>query len=469
MDVYRHMNSTTKHFGNMIKSSEKTSEFQSDAYLEYRRRVFQQLAAEYEREKRQQEQENEDEDPNLNNDDDLLHSSCYQNQNDDLKCTVETQPSWDDSDLKSETYITSPVHSYSSHTLPWQKNSIHKSDLTFDDQHRRSTNELNSKETSVPLMNWASFEEQIKRKSGQAESNESIQSNTDSQEVFPTAKQWKGHKNSFQKQKMEREAIRQKLSMENNDHEEFKYGADKPWYQPRFERSYSANNQSLQICYINESCSSGSDDEVSKLEKSDSSRNSSFSPASPMGFGSPRLYGKRYMKQHRSSDVSSHSSSTSSLTMPSPSMASDSTIISHNHHQDLRSGRSKQEELEMEARFQLAQAHQRAKLQAEEDRQKSRTQDKSSLAHRLLSVTLTDDINAKMKSYSLSRQDCQRMTLGQLQLILNDMHSKKQGLNDKLMGLLLARDDLQTEQDAKLVDVEDAKAVMNAVGPETTV
>ena len=39
-------------------------------------------------------------------------------------------------------------------------------------------------------------------------------------------------------------------------------------------------------------------------------------------------------------------------------------------------------------------------------------------------------------------------------------------LNEELMSLLVVRDDLQIEQDAKLVDVEDAKTL---IGPETTV
>ena len=42
-------------------------------------------------------------------------------------------------------------------------------------------------------------------------------------------------------------------------------------------------------------------------------------------------------------------------------------------------------------------------------------------------------------------------------------------LNEELMMQLIARDDLQTEQDAKLIDVEDAKTMLNAMGPETTV
>ena len=44
-----------------------------------------------------------------------------------------------------------------------------------------------------------------------------------------------------------------------------------------------------------------------------------------------------------------------------------------------------------------------------------------------LSDTLPEDTAAKMKSYSLTNRDCRCMTVGQLQLILNDMHSKKQG------------------------------------------
>lgn len=53
---------------------------------------------------------------------------------------------------------------------------------------------------------------------------------------------------------------------------------------------------------------------------------------------------------------------------------------------DLRNGRTKQEELELEARYQLAQAHQKAKVEAEEHRQKNKLTKNSSIVHQLVST-----------------------------------------------------------------------------------
>ncbi|XP_057207511.1 schwannomin-interacting protein 1 isoform X2 [Triplophysa rosa] len=56
---------------------------------------------------------------------------------------------------------------------------------------------------------------------------------------------------------------------------------------------------------------------------------------------------------------------------------------------------------------------------------------------------------------SLRPTDLRDMTLGQLQVIVNDIHSQIEGLNEELVQLLLMRDELQMEQDAMLVDIED--------------
>ncbi|KAA0702506.1 IQCJ-SCHIP1 readthrough transcript protein [Triplophysa tibetana] len=56
---------------------------------------------------------------------------------------------------------------------------------------------------------------------------------------------------------------------------------------------------------------------------------------------------------------------------------------------------------------------------------------------------------------SLRPTDLRDMTLGQLQVIVNDLHSQIEGLNEELVQLLLMRDELQMEQDAMLVDIED--------------
>ncbi|KAM6225293.1 schwannomin-interacting protein 1 isoform 3-T3 [Rhynchocyon petersi] len=56
---------------------------------------------------------------------------------------------------------------------------------------------------------------------------------------------------------------------------------------------------------------------------------------------------------------------------------------------------------------------------------------------------------------SLKPTDLRDMTIGQLQVIVNDLHSQIESLNEELVQLLLIRDELHTEQDAMLVDIED--------------
>ncbi|XP_017163769.1 schwannomin-interacting protein 1 isoform X2 [Poecilia reticulata] len=56
---------------------------------------------------------------------------------------------------------------------------------------------------------------------------------------------------------------------------------------------------------------------------------------------------------------------------------------------------------------------------------------------------------------SLKPTDLRDMTLGQLQVIVNDLHSQIESLNEELVQLLLIRDELHMEQDAMLVDIED--------------
>lgn len=130
--------------------------------------------------------------------------------------------------------------------------------------------------------------------------------------------------------------------------------------------------------------------------------------------------------------------------------------------------KTRQEQLELEARIAITQAHQDARKQAEEERRQNRKGSKASM-ERLLQVPLDDATRLKVKTRTLDENCCHEMTLGQLQVILNEMHSEKEALNSELKDILEVRDELRTEQDAKLVDVEDMKAMMSLSGPETTV
>lgn len=47
------------------------------------------------------------------------------------------------------------------------------------------------------------------------------------------------------------------------------------------------------------------------------------------------------------------------------------------------------------------------------------------------------------------------MNIAQLQIIANELHTKIEMLNEKLVRYLIGRDDLHMEQDSMLVDIED--------------
>lgn len=55
----------------------------------------------------------------------------------------------------------------------------------------------------------------------------------------------------------------------------------------------------------------------------------------------------------------------------------------------------------------------------------------------------------------VSRQILTDMNIAQLQVIVNDLHSHIELLNEGLVKYLLERDELHMSQDSKLVDIED--------------
>lgn len=55
----------------------------------------------------------------------------------------------------------------------------------------------------------------------------------------------------------------------------------------------------------------------------------------------------------------------------------------------------------------------------------------------------------------VSRQLLTDMNIAQLQVIVNDLHSHIEYLNESLVKFLLERDELHMSQDSMLVDIED--------------
>lgn len=101
--------------------------------------------------------------------------------------------------------------------------------------------------------------------------------------------------------------------------------------------------------------------------------------------------------------------------------------------------------LQAEARMALAQAKEMARMQMEVERQKSK---KSPIAD-IVGLPFPDN------RHRLSRQILSDMNVAQLQVIVNDLHTQIENLNEDLVQLLLTRDDLHMEQDSMLVDIED--------------
>nr|XP_046169674.1 IQCJ-SCHIP1 readthrough transcript protein-like [Oncorhynchus gorbuscha] len=110
---------------------------------------------------------------------------------------------------------------------------------------------------------------------------------------------------------------------------------------------------------------------------------------------------------------------------------------------------SRQKKLQAEAKLALAMAKPMAKMQVEVEKQNRK---KSPVADLLPHMP---HINECLMKRSLKTTDLRDMTLGQLQVIVNDLHSQIESLNEELVQLLLIRDELHMEQDAMLVDIED--------------
>ncbi|XP_005742223.1 schwannomin-interacting protein 1 isoform X4 [Maylandia zebra] len=214
-------------------------------------------------------------------------------------------------------------------------------------------------------------------------------------------------------QKNERESIRQKLALGSffDDGPGIYTSCSKSGKPSLSSRLQSGMN--LQICFVNDSGSDkDSDADDSKTETS------LDTPLSPMS------------KQSSSySDRDTTEDDSESL--------EDMDFL------------SRQKKLQAEAKLALAMAKPMAKMQVEVEKQNRK---KSPVADLLPHMP---HISECLMKRSLKPTDLRDMTVGQLQVIVNDLHSQIESLNEELVQLLLIRDELHMEQDAMLVDIED--------------
>ncbi|XP_030072372.1 schwannomin-interacting protein 1 isoform X6 [Microcaecilia unicolor] len=214
-------------------------------------------------------------------------------------------------------------------------------------------------------------------------------------------------------QKNERESIRQKLALGSffDDGPGIYTSCSKSGKPSLSSRLQSGMN--LQICFVNDSGSDkDSDADDSKTETS------LDTPLSPMSKQSSS-YSDRDTTEEESESLE------------------DMDFI------------SRQKKLQAEAKMALAMAKPMAKMQVEVEKQNRK---KSPVADLLPHMP---HISECLMKRSLKPSDLRDMTIGQLQVIVNDLHSQIESLNEELVQLLLIRDELHMEQDAMLVDIED--------------
>uniref|UniRef100_A0A8C7Y7U3 Schwannomin interacting protein 1 n=1 Tax=Oryzias sinensis TaxID=183150 RepID=A0A8C7Y7U3_9TELE len=257
-------------------------------------------------------------------------------------------------------------------------------------------------EEPLPTMDWAALERHLAGLQCREQENQNLNQNHSIGKINYTSAQ-----------KNERESIRQKLALGSffDDGPGIYTSCSKSGKPSLSSRLQSGMN--LQICFVNDSGSDkDSDADDSKTETS------LDTPLSPMS------------KQSSSySDRDTTEDDSESL--------EDMDFL------------SRQKKLQAEAKLALAMAKPMAKMQVEVEKQNRK---KSPVADLLPHMP---HISECLMKRSLKPTDLRDMTLGQLQVIVNDLHSQIESLNEELVQLLLIRDELHMEQDAMLVDIED--------------
>jgi len=214
----------------------------------------------------------------------------------------------------------------------------------------------------------------------------------------------------------DREEIRRRLAMgvESDDTSDSDKIAKKPSLHSRLQ-----SGMNLQICFMNETASDGSDSENHKDVAPPESKSDPY------------------------------------ISLP---VVGDQKTQALNPELDFF---TKQAKLQTEARTALTQAKELARVQMQVERQ----QRKRNRISDLLGIPFPWECRR------LSRQILTEMNIAQLQVIVNDLHTQIEGLNEELVQMLLKRDDCHMEQDSMLVDIEDltryltAKQLVSETGP----
>ncbi|XP_019755395.2 schwannomin-interacting protein 1 homolog isoform X1 [Dendroctonus ponderosae] len=241
----------------------------------------------------------------------------------------------------------------------------------------------------------------------------------------------KAAKEEERRRRTDREEIRRRLAMGNEDD----YYTDRPGRKPSLQARLQSG-MNLQICFMNETVSdneSPSSDNECPLTNPKPTKNSRPNQNSQASGPQPQ----------RPATLSLHP-------IPPPQLGAAAAETDFF---------TKQARLQTEARMALAQAKEMARMQMEIEKQK---QKKSPITEMVRHSLEKVGIPFPEEKRRLSRQILTEMNVAQLQVIVNDLHTQIETLNEQLVKFLMDRDDLHMEQDSKLVDIEDLTRYLGA-------
>ncbi|XP_063967044.1 dentin sialophosphoprotein-like [Lytechinus pictus] len=261
---------------------------------------------------------------------------------------------------------------------------------------------LSGIDTALPVLDWDSLEKHLAKMEREEEQQQSAK----------------------QSQKNSRQEILRKLAMGADEEAEGDiYGKGRDKLSARLQ-----GGMNLQICFVNENLDSD-DDEGSKVVAMPSS---STIPGPIVGNRDSRYLFSREC---------SASSTSSGASPKAPSVT----------FEDIEDFESKKAQLQEEARIAWAKAEPLAKLQMELERQQRKTSPSSVLCH----LSGLGDLPISLLGKRFQYKTLSRMSVSKLQIILNDLHSQVERLNEELVQCLLARDSYKREQESRLIDIED--------------
>lgn len=254
---------------------------------------------------------------------------------------------------------------------------------------------------------------------------------------------------SSPKRRNDREEIRRRLAM-GSDTDDY-YSGDRPGRKPSLQARLQSG-MNLQICFMNET--------ASDVDSPSSDTETSTCDSEKMSLSRSHTLPAKQCTSATGNSMGAARPSASLLTLPLQQKEPESSQPLP-PQQPLTEADffARQARLQAEARLALAQAKEMAHMQMEVERQR---QKKSPITEMVRSSLEKVGIPFPEDRRRVSRQLLTEMNVAQLQVIVNDLHTQIEVLNEGLVKFLMDRDDLHMEQDSMLVDIEDLTRYLGA-------